>query len=123
MDSFKIVGLVVVACLVALAVEAYVVFGAGGPGGSLVKSVAELELKKHAKECLVSKVSYVRGGKFVPQSHRKAPHGTAFYPIRVEEDFTTALADGSRSEKKQATKTFYFYKDSSGKWEYEINSF
>jgi hypothetical protein len=81
------------------------------------------ELTKRNKDCVVAKVTFIRAGSFVPEAHRHFPKGTAFYPIRVDAEFTVVQQDGSRGDPQEAQKTLYFYKNKTGRWAYEVNSF
>jgi hypothetical protein len=95
----------------------------GGPGGGLVENAMTLNLQHRFPGCVVGKISWIRAARFVPSRHRDDPPGTAFYPIRVHATYTRRLPDGTTDGPTDATRTFYFYKDTAGRWAYEINSF
>jgi hypothetical protein len=113
--------IVFVVCLAASLAILYAL-GDHGPGSGLIKSSMAKEVKKHLKNCEVTKITFIRAGNFVPQAHRRVAKGTVFYPIRAEADYTSQLPDGSR-QNGQAIRTLYFYKNPAGKWVYEVDSF
>ena len=107
----------------ALLVIAIFAFGGSGPSSALIKSSMIKELGKRNKDCVVTQVTFIRAGSFVPEAHRHLPKGTVFYPIRVQANFTALQHDGSRSDPQKAVKTLYFYKTETRRWAYEVNSF
>jgi hypothetical protein len=119
MMSFKslssaVIGLVAVA-LVAWSVNSLI--SGGGPSSSLVKDLAEKDMKAHFKGCVITSIRVIRGGEFPTQGHLgKAPYGTPIYPNVVRAVYTVPAADGSGNQTKEFKRTYFMYKDSSHQW-------
>ncbi len=116
MISFKSIGIAVAIGLVVLMLGAFVT-GDHGPGGALIRAAMAKDVAKRGQDAHLIKLTFIRAGSFVPEAHRQVPKGTTFYPIRATATYTH---DG---ETTQGTRTLYFYRDRTGKWVYEVNSF
>ncbi len=117
MISFKSIGIAVALAAVVLVIGAWVT-GDHGPSSSLIRHAMEKEVAKHSPDARVTKVTFIRAGSFVPESHLHVPKGTSFYPVRAEASYTSGNAG---TETRAAT--LYFYRNKSGQWVNEVNSF
>jgi len=121
MVSLKSIVVGVVLGVVTLVIALYVF--SDGPSSGLIKSSMIKELDQRNKDCVVTRMTFIRAGSFVPEAHHHLPPGTAFYPIRVDAHFTAVHDDGSRGDPQEAIETLYFYRNKAHQWTYEVNSF